>query len=853
MNFYLILPIVASVICFILAFLVLTQNVGRLSHRLYWLFSFLLACWALFIFFMRSSPDPEHALPWERAVMTASLFASVAFFHFCCVYTGTRLKKWIVLSMYLLVAAYIAIAPTSLVVRGISEDIYGFLPLRGPLFLLNIGATYFFAALGLIALFKASRSATSPEIKNRFVYLAIGILCFFIGGATDIISIVNITIIPPLGLVGNILLCFITAIAILRYHLLDIRLIIKKGLIYFVTIGLLITAYATVLFIISQYLERVLGVTFWRNFLVLLFIAIALYPVFMKSRGRVDRWFYREKYNHLEIIEHFSDEIKSTMDLNLLVSSLLDVVVSVLKSERACLMLPDTTGANFVPSACRGIKLNSLRGLSGDSVLVLWLSRNDGFLSRRDIDIIPQFRGLTFRERAMLDEMKMNLIISLKKMDKLSGILILGAKLSEQEYSEDDLMMLRVVCRQAAVSLDNARLFKEVEDSLLELKRVQEQLVRSERSMALGEMAAGVAHDFNNILAAILGRAQLALDDATDERVRKGLKIIEQAALDGAKTVRRLQDFTRVRADHHFELVDINEVVNKTLQLVEPRLKEYREAKGKAIELNLSLGQVEPVMGEQGELVEVLVNIINNGIDAISGSGRLEVCTRQGGNDVIITVSDTGAGIPDNVKNRIGDPYFSTKGSSGMGLGLSVAYGIINRHGGSISFDSTVGKGTVFYIKLPVVSEEKVQEDFSEVAEEKNVNSALLFKKAKILVVDDDERIREYLKMTLLQLGYEVTIADNGEQGITRLNDGDYDLVITDLGMPNVSGWEVAKAVKKQVSVIPVIMITGWGVQIDIEKARLDGVDEVLTKPFTREGLNECIIRLLSRADSRSA
>jgi len=532
---------------------------------------------------------------------------------------------------------------------------------------------------------------------------------------------------------------------------------------------------------------------------------------------------------------------------------LLNIVTSVLKCEIVCLFLPDSEGNYFVPANCRGVDIHSLPGLSQQSVLALWAERNEGFLYRRDIDVIPQMRGLTVRERTMLDEVKASLIIPLKNRDKLSGLLVLGPKMSEQEYSADDLVMLKVVCRQAAVSLDNARLFKEVEDSLSELKQVQEQLIRSERSAALGEMAAGVAHDFNNILAAILGRAQLALDDATDEQVRKGLKIIEQAALDGAKTVRRLQDFTRVRADHHFEPVDINEVVHKAVQLVEPRLKEYREAKGKAIELNLPLGQVEPVMGEQGELVEILVNILGNSIDAIPGDGKLEVATIQEGSHVIIMVSDTGTGIPDNIKNRIGDPYFSTKGNYGMGLGLSVAYGIINRHGGSISFESTVGKGTVFYIKLPIASRGKIRQTSYGISEEKVAGIIPLVKQANILVVEDDERIREYLQMTLLQLGHEVTIVDNGHEGISRFNEGDYDLVITDLGMPGVSGWEVAKAVKRQVSVIPVIMITGWGVQIDIEKARLDGVDEVLTKPFTREDLCECIIRLLGRAESMSA
>ncbi len=844
---YLFPPLVAFVISIVLLITVLVKSRRIARDKAFCAFLFCLTLWSIAIYLFRSSPDINRALFWDRIVAIFVLGLPVVFYHFSLTYVQTRVRaihKRVYLFLYLYWLLIVILAPSSLFIERIELRSYGYAPIAAPLMYPFMIFCVSLMLAGLYNLSKVYRTSLISEERNHLFYIIIATLILIVGTLLDAIPGL-----PPIGIWSNIAFSTITAIAILRYHLLDIRLVIKKGLVYFGSIGLLMVIYGILLFGISQYLERNWGITFWRNALILLVIAISLYPIFRKSQERVDRWFYREKYDHLAIIERFGEEIKSTMDLTLLTSSLINIVTSVLKCGIACLFLPDSEGKYFMVAKCQGIDINVLSGLSQQSILVLWAERNEGFLNRRDIDVIPQMRGLTVQERSMLDEVKASLIIPLKNRDKLSGILVLGPKLSEQKYSEDDLMMLRVVCGQAAVSLDNARLFKEVEDSLFELKRVQEQLVRAERTRALGEMAGGVAHDFNNILAAILGRAQLALDDVTDERIRKGLKVIEQAALDGARTVRRLQDFTRVRADHQFEPVNINDVVKKSLELVEPRLRELQEAKGKAIDLSLSQEQVEPVMGDQGELVETLVNILNNSIDAISDNGKLGITTRQENNYAEIAVSDNGTGIPDNIKNRIGDPYFSTKGRLGMGLGLSVAYGIVNRHGGSIDFDSSVGEGTTFYIKLPIASREKVQQSVAKKPEGDLGILNRVVKKARILVVDDDERIRDNLQTMLIQSGHDVTIAENGVQGISKFNDGDYDLVITDLGMPNVSGWEVAKAVKRQVSVVPVILITGWGVQFDREKARLDGVDEILTKPFTRERLCESIERLLNMVD----
>jgi len=379
----------------------------------------------------------------------------------------------------------------------------------------------------------------------------------------------------------------------------------------------------------------------------------------------------------------------------------------------------------------------------------------------------------------------------------------------------------------------------ELERAYKELKSANEHIVQSMKIRALGEMASGVAHDFNNVLAVILGRAQLALEDVRDDKIKKALQLIEQAALDAAKTVKRLQEFSRVRADRAFKTLDINQVIQDALQMVESRRIELEQTEGIAIKVEEKLGEVAPVAGEAAELREALVNILFNAIDALPNGGKITAESEQKGSWVVLSVKDIGIGIPDGIKDRMFEPFFTTKKLKGSGLGLSVTYGIVTRHGGIIEFDSEVGKGTTFYIKLPIAIAAEAIENVQE-----NGTSGAATKRATILLVDDDPEIIEVLGLTLEHLGHRVRGITNGREAIEAFKKGDYDLVITDLGMPDVSGWDIARAVKKIKPDVPVLLITGWGMQI--KKEQLVGVDGVVSKPFGRDVLSAKIAEVLS-------
>jgi PAS domain S-box-containing protein len=361
-----------------------------------------------------------------------------------------------------------------------------------------------------------------------------------------------------------------------------------------------------------------------------------------------------------------------------------------------------------------------------------------------------------------------------------------------------------------------------------ERRKIEEQLIQSEKLRAVGQMASGVAHDFNNALAIILGITELLerqVNSLNPEEIKRQLKVIETAALDAAETVRRIQEFTRIRIDKEYSKVNINEIVEEVKEMSKPRWKDQAQEKGINIELTTLLEKdLPPVMGNPSELREVLTNVIFNSIDAMPEGGKIVIETRNINKEIQIQVTDTGEGIPQEVRRRIFDPFFTTKGVISDGLGLSIAYNIITRQGGRIEIESEERKGTAVKIILPVPSE--LKEDKEEGTLREDVGST------NILVIDDEEMVRNILGNLLKQGGHNVFSASSGKEGLALFNKGGIDLVFTDLGMPGISGWEVAKSIKAIDSSVPVALITGWGFQIDDEKMKESGADLVLNKPF---------------------
>jgi CheY-like chemotaxis protein len=368
-------------------------------------------------------------------------------------------------------------------------------------------------------------------------------------------------------------------------------------------------------------------------------------------------------------------------------------------------------------------------------------------------------------------------------------------------------------------------------------------VIQQERLRALGQMASGIAHDFNNALVPILGFCELLQirpDILADRPKALGyLETIQTAAKDAASVVSRLREFYRADKGHKpFAPVNLKRLLEQTITLTRPKWKEQAQAAGVTIDVAIELEPVPPIAGEESALREVLTNLIFNAVDAMPNGGTLTLRTRQVGDTGVIEVADTGTGMTEEVRQRCLEPFFSTKGEHGTGLGLSMVFGIVQRHSGTLDLQSEPGKGTTFSIKLPLM--DAVVDGVAQ-AKKPKAQRAL-----RILVVDDEAPVRDTLSAVLMIDGHDVSLATDGAEGLKRFGAGEYDLVITDKAMPGMNGDQMAAAIKSVAPEMPIILLTGFGLFYD--KKDFPDINVLASKPVRIPALREAIATAMGEA-----
>lgn len=432
-----------------------------------------------------------------------------------------------------------------------------------------------------------------------------------------------------------------------------------------------------------------------------------------------------------------------------------------------------------------------------------------------------------------------NLLVALtNKSGEIIGMISLDDSKSGRKPTDETVRPIELFANHISQILKLKQLKEEQ-------REIMEHFQQSEKLRALGEMAGGVAHDFNNVLSAILGRAQLLKRDITDPEILHGLEVIEKAAIDGATTIKRIQEFTRLRTDKKFDAISINDTIRDSIKYTRTRWKNDSEEKGITIEIDTHFTSEPLVEANSTEMREVFTNLILNAVEAMTAGGKIIIESRISGNHVLVLVSDTGVGMSPEILKRVFDPFFTTKGVKGTGLGLSVTYGIIHRHNGTIEIDSLPGCGTTVRIRLPQYKKGKQKKS----ARALQKNNATYIKTAKILVVDDENDPRELLRDMLEINNHQVFSADSARKALNILaTETDIRIIFTDLGMPEMSGWELSKIIKKRFPDSVIIVITGWGTQLDRERLSECGIERVIAKPFQLDEINTLVDDCIQKA-----
>ncbi|RMG59314.1 MAG: PAS domain S-box protein, partial [Deltaproteobacteria bacterium] len=387
-----------------------------------------------------------------------------------------------------------------------------------------------------------------------------------------------------------------------------------------------------------------------------------------------------------------------------------------------------------------------------------------------------------------------------------------------------------------------------ISKDISQLKKMEEHLRQAEKLTALGKLASGIAHDFNNLLTAIAMRVELLKMKISDEDAIKELSIIENAALRGTSTVEKLKSFYR-KEPGKMSPVNLNDVIREAAEITSPRWKNIAESRGIRFDLELKLdNNLKKIEGNYGELKDAFINLFINAIDAMPEGGTIRVVTSNVFDSVRVVFSDTGVGMDDEVKVRAFEPFFSTKGEKGTGLGLSTVYGIVTRHGGSLEMETEKGKGTSFTLTFPIMR----KSDSEEAGREESPKPPPSLSGVTVYLFEDEEDIRASLETLMRERGARVFSFGDPEKGIQEVTslmgkDGEKGkrVVITDLGMPGLNGFEVTRRIKEKNGSVPVVMLTGWGTFVEPSHAKTQGVDRVVSKPVKMDDLLAAVGDLL--------
>ncbi|HEX6494363.1 MAG TPA: ATP-binding protein, partial [Acidobacteriaceae bacterium] len=436
---------------------------------------------------------------------------------------------------------------------------------------------------------------------------------------------------------------------------------------------------------------------------------------------------------------------------------------------------------------------------------------------------------------------------------KVFGVFV-AARRQPASFSSGECEFLRQLNEHVALAAHQAQLYASLQQAYDDLRQTQQAVMQQERLRALGQMASGIAHDINNAISPMWLSTEMLLETEKDlsPKIHKHLEMMQRATGDVAHTVARMTEFYRQRElQLTLSPVQINPLVQQVMDLTRARWNDMPQRQGVMIEMRTELEPNLPtIMGVESEIREALINLIFNAVDAMPSGGvlilRTRIAERAVGKTSLrsawVEVADNGVGMNEETRRRCLEPFFTTKGERGTGLGLAMVYGMVQRHDADLEIDSTDGGGTTVRLSFAVPAGGAI--------DRVSGTSRPIPPRARILVIDDDPLIIRVLCEVLERDGHHVTTANGGKAGIDAFSAAQaqgrpFAVVITDLGMPRIDGRKVASFVKSASQSTAVILLTGWGQRLIAEGDVSPHVDRILSKPTKigelREALALCL------------
>jgi signal transduction histidine kinase len=693
---YSLTPLAAALIGLVLLVVVITRSRETPGK---WLFAGVLVAMVLhtlLIFGMRNSLEIEQALIFARIATIPCFVMFALFYHFILTFTKTEGQKYVPISAYIIVILLAALIPTDLMIKNLRVESYGYAPVQGIVTYIISPLTFVFLGGTAYNLVRKYRQSLSHNERNRLLYLLVAIV-FPLGGAL----LDTFSNLPPAYVWGNLIFCLLTTVAILRYQLLDIRIAMRRGLVYIIMgvivgipyVGILYLLY----FLIAPAVEK-----WWVHSLIIFVLAIILHPIYSRAQDWVNRLFYRDSYDYLLALGQFTREVHSIKNLRELGTGLTDMIRGALRASSICLLLPSEEQQGFIAVSCGGLEI-PVSGvmLNINSPLVQWLDTYGEIVDSRQFDIIPKLQSLSLRDRNNLKRMKADLSVPLKtRQGELSGILILGPKLSRQYYSDAEKQLLTTLSSHMAMTLENAYLYNLEKSTRAELEKQNEQKT---------EFLHSVAHELKTPLTAILSSSELLstqLSQINREQIEKlSGNIHRSASLMERRVSELLEHAGKSAGTINLQLEPLDAI--SMCEDIASQFSILFQERSQSFELT-ALDSIPTILADREKLEGVLVNLLSNASKYSPIGGHITMRVKTPDGKLVIEVEDTARLIPDEEKQKLFQPYYrgeydiETSKIPGLGLGLSISKTLVELHKGEIWIESNHGTGNVFCIALPV-------------------------------------------------------------------------------------------------------------------------------------------------------
>ena len=686
---YLCTPLIVALCNLLLVAIVWRWSRKDFSSHVFVALLLSLTLWSSILYGMRSSPNLHSALLWDRALPASTMLTFILYYHFTVAYTDKYSHRKFVVFSYIFFLIVIAMSPTNLLIKSMRLENYGYAPNLG------IAAQIIFLAFPLLIfggtynLIRRYRVSSSPADRNRLLYLVIGTVFLLLGTFLDAFS--NL---PPVAIWTNLLFAIVCSVAIMRYHLLDIRLVVRTSLVYLITSVIFAIPYLLLMYILIVQLQ-IRVETWWIHALVIIVAAVTLRPLYTKAQHIVDKLFYRERYDHLIALESFIQETHDIRDIKHITYSLGNLIGRALQSTHVNLLLSTESGDFIIAPTYKDAPRIKL--LEHEPIL-RWLRTKKSLLYRKDLAIIPQLQSLTKNETGVLQKTQAELIIPiLTKGKELVGLIILSRKLSQLGYSDEDERLILAVANRMATELENAHLYDTE-------KIIRQQLEIQDTQKT--EFLHSVAHELKTPLTAILSSSELLGRNLPIEpKLRKRIvDNVQKSAFSMNRRVAELLDLARIQIgqlDIKPEPLEINKAITEVAEQLDIVFA------GKEQTLNLELPSSLPkVNADKEKLEQVLFNLLSNANKFSPTGSKITLKARKVGRKVIIEVEDSASPITEGEKKRIFDPYYRGEDSMkkdrfpGLGLGLYVSKRIVELHQGEIWVENKAGKGNIFAFSL---------------------------------------------------------------------------------------------------------------------------------------------------------